>query len=620
MASIYPWPERWWTNTGKFSGGNLQVQAGTIFVPWASEAKPIKSGRWTITFHYTTAAASTVDIKHNPFSKADETAQVGQLELGEVTLSPGSNVTQKVTLELKDKSQPLWTPQFQLKAGQPDVTFHNISVEEAAAAPPPAVEQNNPYDEQYVRSWARAEGTAGTLQPVSAPSQAGDIAVLAYSSQWGNTQARPPAGWSPIVATSGLGGRSGYVAVRDVSSPSDTQNVALSGEFRGGARENALLVVLKGVTSVTNTGWTTSQPQAGKLSLTFSQQHGRNVDPLVDWRPEHSKMVSGGHDANASWSALLGAVTVGGGQPGPQSWAQVFLTAGGNGGGGGTPTPGANPALPDPAPAEIQGLGPATIAVVVDERRNTVPATMRSLPSGYPSIDSMVGSPGFLVAHRGGSASWPEASMRAYTNAVAHGAGALEVSTHKTKDGVWVLAHDRNLNRVDPSAPETPIAQMTWAEVKRYKTAGEPILRIEDYLDAYGSTHVTVLDPKYSADRWAELALLLPTNAKDHVIWKSAGDATWLADQWRAAGWKCWGYMYEQHVTGGQGRSWASHWDYIGIPYEASATNWNIATTFGRPVWAHICPNKAAYNQGLARGAVGCMVSGVADVLPKSLV
>ena len=152
MASIYPWPEHWWTNTGRFAGQNLTVQAGSIFVPWASEAKPIASGRWKIIFRYSAGAASTVDIKHNPFSKADETAQVGQYDFGEITLSPGVNVTQEVTLELKDRSQPLWTPQFQLKPGQPSVTFHRIEVEEAPAAPPPP-QGDNPYDKQYVRDW-----------------------------------------------------------------------------------------------------------------------------------------------------------------------------------------------------------------------------------------------------------------------------------------------------------------------------------------------------------------------------------------------------------------------------------------------------------------------------------
>ena len=149
---------------------------------------------------------------------------------------------------------------------------------------------------------------------------------------------------------------------------------------------------------------------------------------------------------------------------------------------------------------------------------------------------------------------------------------------------------------------------------------GEPFVRIEEYLEAYGESHVTILDPKYSALQWSELALMLPSNAKDHVIWKSAGDATWLANQWRAAGWKCWGYAYEQHATNGDLAKWAPSWDYIGYPWEASEENWRIVTGLGKPVWAHICPSKAAYDQGLARGAAGCMVSGIADVLKTSKV
>ena len=159
-----------------------------------------------------------------------------------------------------------------------------------------------------------------------------------------------------------------------------------------------------------------------------------------------------------------------------------------------TPDPNAEP------PAKTGGVevhGEGSAQVWVHEAPQDIPAQMRAMPSGYPSIDAMVAQKGFLVAHRGGSTSWPEMSMRAYTNSVAHGAGALEVSAGRTSDGVWVLAHDQNLKRVDPSAPTTPIAQMTWAEVQRYRTAGEKILRIEEYLEAYGRSHITVLDPKY---------------------------------------------------------------------------------------------------------------------------
>ena len=412
-TSVFTWPGKWWTNTGKQSGTDLTVPSGGIFVPWATQATPVKSGNWEVVFTYTAGSPSRVSIAHNKFNEADETKQTGQSRIGDFDLPAGSNVAKAVRFTIPTSPDPLWTPQFQLPAGSPDVTFHKIEVHEYTPDP----------------------------------------------------NAEPPA---------------------------------------------------------------------------------------------------------------------------------------------------------QPSGVEVHGEGSAQ--VWVHEAPQDIPAQMRAMPSGYPSIDAMVAQKGFLVAHRGGSTSWPEMSMRAYTNSVAHGVGALEVSAGRTSDGVWVLAHDQNLKRVDPSAPTTPIAQMTWAEVQRYRTAGEKILRIEEYLEAYGRSHITVLDPKYSATQWADLAKLLPDDAKSRVIWKSAGDATWLASQWKAAGWRCWGYAYAQHADDGSLAKWAVSWDYLGFPWDATPAQWSKALSLGKPVWAHICPTKAAYDQGISRGAVGCMVSGVADVLPYRVV
>lgn len=412
-TSVFTWPGKWWTNTGKQSGTDLTVPSGGILVPWATQATPVKSGNWEVVFTYTAGSPSRVSIAHNKFKEADETKQTGQSRIGDFDLPAGSNVAKAVRFTIPTSTDPLWTPQFQMPAGSPDVTFHKIEVHE----------------------------------------------------------------YTP--------------------------------------------------------------------------------------------------DPNAEPPAKTGGV-------------------------------------------EVHGEGSAQ--VWVHEAPQDIPAQMRAMPSGYPSIDAMVAQKGFLVAHRGGSTSWPEMSMRAYTNSVAHGVGALEVSAGRTSDGVWVLAHDQNLKRVDPSAPTTPIAQMTWAEVQRYRTAGEKILRIEEYLEAYGRSHITVLDPKYSATQWADLAKLLPDDAKSRVIWKSAGDATWLASQWKAAGWRCWGYAYAQHADDGSLAKWAASWDYLGFPWDATPAQWSKALSLGKPVWAHICPTKAAYDQGISRGAVGCMVSGVADVLPYRVV
>lgn len=595
-TSVFSWPGQWWTNTGKQSGTDLAVPPGGIFVPWATQATQVKSGNWEVVFTYTAASPSRVSVAHNKFKEADETKQTGQSRIGDFDLPAGSNAVKAVRFTIPTAPDPLWTPQFQLPAGVAEVTFHKIEVHEYTPEPDPSAIS--------VRSHASAEGVAGSVPALSAESRAGDLAVIFYASQFGNTAAVPPAGWTRYLVPN-VNGRSGYTAVLRVTDPSQTQNVRVTGPTSGGARERALLIVLSGVKDFAVHPWQAAAPTlSGKApALVASQAHGNNATPLADWRPAGSGWASGGASTQASWSALLSDIVTS--LPGGASalgWTWLDLE------------PDPNAPAPNAATIEVHGEGSAR--VWVHEAPQDVPAQMRVMPPGYPSIDAMVAQRGFLVAHRGGSASWPEMSMRAYTNSVAHGAGALEVSTHRTSDGVWVLAHDQNLKRVDPSAPSTPIAQMTWAEVQRYRTSGERILRVEEYLEVYGSSHVTVLDPKYSADQWADLARLLPEDAKSRVIWKSAGDATWLAAQWKASGWRCWGYAYAQHADDGTLDKWAASWDYLGFPWDATPAQWSKALSLGKPVWAHICPSKAAYDQGISRGAAGCMVSGVADVLP----
>ena len=599
-TSVFSWPGQWWTNTGKQSGTDLAVPPGGIFVPWATQATQVKSGNWEVVFTYTAASPSRVSAAHNKFKEADETKQTGQSRIGDFDLPAGSNAVKAVRFTIPTAPDPLWTPQFQLPAGVAEVTFHKIEVHEYTPEPDPSAIS--------VRSHASAEGVAGSVPALSAESRAGDLAVIFYASQFGNTAAVPPAGWTRYLVPN-VNGRSGYTAVLRVTDPSQTQNVRVTGPTSGGARERALLIVLSGVKDFAVHPWQAAAPTlSGKApALVASQAHGNNATPLADWRPAGSGWASGGASTQASWSALLSDIVTS--LPGGASalgWTWLDLE------------PDPNAPAPNAATIEVHGEGSAR--VWVHEAPQDVPAQMRVMPPGYPSIDAMVAQRGFLVAHRGGSASWPEMSMRAYTNSVAHGAGALEVSTHRTSDGVWVLAHDQNLKRVDPSAPSTPIAQMTWAEVQRYRTSGERILRVEEYLEVYGSSHVTVLDPKYSADQWADLARLLPEDAKSRVIWKSAGDATWLAAQWKASGWRCWGYAYAQHADDGSLDKWAASWDYLGFPWDATPAQWSKALSLGKPVWAHICPSKAAYDQGISRGAAGCMVSGVADVLPYRVV
>ena len=264
--------------------------------------------------------------------------------------------------------------------------------------------------------------------------------------------------------------------------------------------------------------------------------------------------------------------------------------------------------VPDPPPNDTVELAgetePGKVRVLTDAEK--IPARMAAMPAGYVSIDTMLTTPGFAVTHRGGSLSWPEASMRAYTAAVAHGIGALEISCQQTADGIWVLNHDQTLQRVDPTAPNTPVIQTTWAQVQTYRTQGEPSIRIEQVLDAYASSRVIVLDPtKYSATNWRALAALLPEGAKERVIWKFSIDAMWLARQWVADGWRCWGYSYPEHVTSDQLKGWQELWTCLGMSWDVSKEVWDKTLAFGKPVWGHICPTGTAYTTAFGEGRHG---------------
>ena len=56
-----------------------------------------------------------------------------------------------------------------------------------------------------------------------------------------------------------------------------------------------------------------------------------------------------------------------------------------------------------------------------------------------------------VIAHRGASSIGPENSLASYQLAWMQEADGIEVDLRKTKDGIFICAHDNNLNRVSGS-------------------------------------------------------------------------------------------------------------------------------------------------------------------------
>lgn len=257
---------------------------------------------------------------------------------------------------------------------------------------------------------------------------------------------------------------------------------------------------------------------------------------------------------------------------------------------------------------------------------------------GYDNVLTMLGDNPFYVAHRGGSRSFPEMSLHAYTQSALRGYGALEVSLARTNDGVWFGLHDQYLDRTSLGTNTSTLnpTQMSWAQVQQYVIKGSsaagnptqpdrPYMRLEEIIERYYSTHVLFIDPKHSLAMRAELMNYidsLPGTPQQRIVYKyfgvegNAAGTSGLAYDAAQRGYQRWGYFYDLQVDNGDINTYQARWSILGMDYLDSENSWNVVNSFGKPVLGHICPDQAAVNTCLARGADGVMVSGTAVVTP----
>lgn len=246
------------------------------------------------------------------------------------------------------------------------------------------------------------------------------------------------------------------------------------------------------------------------------------------------------------------------------------------------------------------------------------PALIEVMPHGQ-KVEHLIQSPTFRIAHRGGGASWPEMTMRAYTNAVRAGAPALEVSVQRSNDGVFVCHHDTSTLRM--TGVNHTIATTSWGVLEPLMNTAanttditqptQPMARLEEVLDAYASSHtlfVELKEPNTTAAVNELLDLLDSYNATDRIVWKGfplRGDKATLA---KARGYTTWGYYFgaeiDQHGTNG------GPWDLIGLDLPATGAQWATAVATGKKVIAHSTINTDAdIAAAVALGASGVMLS-----------
>ena len=458
-----------------------------------------------------------------------------------------------------------------------------------------------------VRSSAVGRAQAGVGDPLTAAAEPGDLAVLIMAAQLQADESPSPVpeGWTGTWQNTVPGTtRSGYVATRKVTSPTDTRGVEWWVKTKAWtARQRAVLVVLAGADAdrAAIGQWGATVAAAATPRLLASAAHGTKDNKMAAWTLEGGAVVADGLadvSATESWSAVravlggAGSVPDGIGANPPAAWAQVALTAAAGGGGAGG------------------ALDGATVPLWLGGEQTR--AGVSIMPYGARSVSALKERKGIVVGHRGmsGAGDVVEHTMAAYTRAVECGVDALEISCHRTSDGVWFASHDSTLERL--GGPSTPIRDMTWAQVQQAFAARPEALPValKDYLATYGATHVTIFDPKTEMARSDEyLALLAPY--KDRVVIKAFADSGWLFVKVKQAGWATWGYAYARN----RGQNWypdfvkGTNLDFLSMEWDAADDVWAPLVATGKPVIAHIPASVAQAAEGARKGAAGCITS-----------
>ncbi|MFA6450112.1 MAG: glycerophosphodiester phosphodiesterase family protein [bacterium] len=133
-----------------------------------------------------------------------------------------------------------------------------------------------------------------------------------------------------------------------------------------------------------------------------------------------------------------------------------------------------------------------------------------------------------LVAHRGANLEADENTLKAYKLAIQYGMDYIECDPRLTKDGVFVIMHDGNVNRMTNGTGK--ISDMTLAEIRALKTRnGEQIPTLEEVLSLAKENGVRVyLDTKGFDDSYMEqlVAQVKKSEMSDKVM---AG--LWMIEQ-----------------------------------------------------------------------------------------
>ena len=447
--------------------------------------------------------------------------------------------------------------------------------------------------------------------------KSGDWGLLVVAGQFGTQGDATPAGWTGIYDSDKKGEnwiRSTTVAVHKAQFGTEFRNInwgSKNTEYKG--RQCAYLVVIDGSTiddmkleaihSTENAQLISDVPCFGIMTM-----HATAAEGIITFPSTTTVVTDGawGKKTNASWSSI--AVNY--------STAPFTAPAGGTVAKSRTfvkVTEHVEQAIEDPTMAN--GTRVAYFVWSGTEAISCV--SMKAIPYGSRSVEEMLRTPKFFVAHRGGSASWPEHTERAYSQCPIFKCHGLEMSCGQSSDGVWFGCHDESLSRLVPALTK-PVDQYTWDEIKAAASRTENMpARLDWLIEHYIDSHVLVVDPKYKTGKWEEF-LAVFKGLENKIIFKAYGDTQWAFDPIRAKGVKTWGYAY----AGDKDKPWYANWaagktcDVLSMEYTAPQDIWTALKASGKPLVSHIPSVPESVKMGWDKGADGTICSNPKACMP----
>ena len=209
---------------------------------------------------------------------------------------------------------------------------------------------------------------------------------------------------------------------------------------------------------------------------------------------------------------------------------------------------------------------------------------------GQWTVDAwLADSPYPSTAHRGApnGTTRAEFSWDAYDYAWAKGFRSLELSAHRTSDGVWVLSHDATTGA--QYTTDLTIATSTWATLqtltRKYGVTTEPMRRLDETLARYPNAIFFIENKTYGNYTTFHAILTAIPNFANRIVHKNSGDANPSFALAIAAGFKyTWAYYFGTAGAALLPTEWDPNMKWVGL----SSGPTNNATD---QVWFDWCKN-----------------------------